>query len=108
MLLHSVLLLLCQGSDATTPLVCMGSKSLSHQTWYYSGTPFLRPPPLERPLDNVYLNMNVLISTPDERPPLLKGHFSDAKGVALQGVPLYCVSYFNIDLSKSNMKELIK
>ena len=34
-----------------------------------------RPPPLERPLDNVNLNINVLISTPDERPPLLKGHF---------------------------------
>ena len=46
----------------------------------YSGTHFERPPwaeatPLERPLDNVYLNINVLISTPDERPPLLKGHF---------------------------------
>ena len=43
-----------------------------------------RPPPLERPLDNVNLNINVLISTSDERPPLLKGHFSDAKGVASQ------------------------
>ena len=41
-----------------------------------------RPPPLERPLDNV--NLNLLISTPDERPPLLKGHFSDAKGMASQ------------------------
>ena len=50
----------------------------------YSGTPFERPPPLERPLDNVNLNINVLISTPDVRPSLLKGHFSDAKGVALQ------------------------
>ena len=46
----------------------------------YSGTPFERPPPLEKPLDSV--NLNVLISTPDERPPLLKGHFSRAKGVA--------------------------
>ena len=43
-----------------------------------------RPPPLERPLDNVNLYIKVLISTPDERPPLLKGHFSDAKGVASQ------------------------
>ena len=43
-----------------------------------------RPPPLERPLHNVNLNINVLISTPDERPNLLKGHFSDAKGVASQ------------------------
>ena len=46
------------------------------------GHPDERPPPLERPLDNVNLNINVLISTPDERPPLLKGHFSGAKGVA--------------------------
>ena len=49
----------------------------------------LRPLPLERPLDNVDLNINVLISTPEERPPRLKGHFSDAKGVASQvGFPL--------------------
>ena len=48
------------------------------------GHPNERPSPLERPIDNVNLNINVLISTPDERPPLLKGHFSDAKGVASQ------------------------
>ena len=48
------------------------------------GHPDERPPPLERPLDNVNLNINVLISTPDERRPLLKGHFSGAKGVASQ------------------------
>ena len=42
------------------------------------------PPPLERPLDNVNLNINVLISTPDERPSLLKSHFSDTKRVASQ------------------------
>ena len=48
------------------------------------GHPDHRPPPLERPFDNVYLTINVLISNPNERPPLLKGHFSDAKGVALQ------------------------
>ena len=48
------------------------------------GHPDERPPPLERPLDDVNLNINVLISTPDERPPLLKGHFSGAKGVASQ------------------------
>ena len=48
------------------------------------GHPDERPPPLERPPDNVNLNINVLISTPDERPPLLKGHFSGAKGVASQ------------------------
>ena len=40
--------------------------------------------PLERPLDNENLNIDVLISTPDKRPPLLKGHFSDVKGVASQ------------------------
>ena len=48
------------------------------------GHPDERPTPLERPLDNVNLNIDVLISTPDERPPLMKGHFSDAKGVASQ------------------------
>ena len=47
------------------------------------GHPDERPPPLERPFDNVNLTLNVLISTP-ERPPLLRGHFSDAKGVASQ------------------------
>ena len=48
------------------------------------GHPDERPPPLERPLDNVNLNINVIISTPDERPPLFKGHFLCAKGVASQ------------------------
>ena len=43
-----------------------------------------RPTPLERPLDTVNLNINVLISTPDERPLLLKGHFSGAKRVTSQ------------------------
>ena len=49
------------------------------------GQPDKRPAPLDRPLDNVNLNINELISTPDEWSPLLKGHFSGAKGV----VPLY-------------------
>ena len=48
------------------------------------GHPDEKPPPLERPLDNVNLDINVLISTPDERPSLLKGHLSGAKGVASQ------------------------
>ena len=48
------------------------------------GHPNERPTPLERPLDNVNLNINVLITTSDERPPLLKGHFSAAEGVASQ------------------------
>ena len=43
-----------------------------------------RPTPQERPLDNENLNINVLIFTPGERPPLLKGHFSDAKWVVSQ------------------------
>ena len=48
------------------------------------GHPNERPTPLERSLDNVNLNIYVLIYTPDEMPPLLKGHFSGAKGVASQ------------------------
>ena len=48
------------------------------------GHPDERPLPLERPLDKENLNINVLISIPDERPPLLKGHFYYAKGVASQ------------------------
>ena len=46
------------------------------------GHPDQRPSPLERPLDTVNLNITVLISTPDERPSLLKDHFSESKGVA--------------------------
>ena len=48
------------------------------------GHPDERSTPLERPLDNVNLNINVLISSPDERPPLLKGYISGAKWVASQ------------------------
>ena len=61
------------------------------------GHPDERPPPLERPLDNVNLNINVLISTPDERPPLLKGHFSGAKGVASQE-GFHCTRLFLLSL----------
>ena len=43
-----------------------------------------RSTPLERPLENVTLDINILISAPDERPPLLKGHISGVKGVASQ------------------------
>ena len=57
------------------------------------GHPDERPPPLERPLDDVNLNMNILIFTPDERPPLLKGHFSNAKVVASQE-GFYCTSMY--------------
>ena len=48
------------------------------------GHPDQRPPPLEMPLDTVNLNITVLISNPDERPSLLKDHFSESKGVASQ------------------------
>ena len=57
-----------------------GGKISSKVESLLRGHPDERPPPLERPLDNVNLNINVLISTPDERPPLLKGHFSGEKG----------------------------
>ena len=43
-----------------------------------------RSQPMWKGHDTVNLNINVLISTPDERPPLLKGWFSDAKRVASQ------------------------
>ena len=56
--------------------------------------PDKRPLPLERPLYKENLNINVLISTPDERPPLLKGHFSDAKGVASQE-GFHCIIIIN-------------
>ena len=58
--------------------------SLNYMQWnlFWEATLTRGHTPLERPLDNVNLNINVLISTPDERPPLLKVHFSDAKGVA--------------------------
>ena len=48
------------------------------------GHPDKRSNPLERSLDTVNLNINVLISTPDERPPLSKGHFLGVKGEASQ------------------------
>ena len=68
----------------------MISISISTNTYCHTVEPILRghpderPTPLEMPLDTVNLNINVLISTPDERPPLLRGHFSSAKGVASQ------------------------
>ena len=54
------------------------------------GHPDGRPTPLERPLVMVNLNMNVLNSTPDERPLLLWGYFSSVeRGGLTRGVPLY-------------------
>ena len=45
------------------------------------GHPYERPTPLERPLDTVNLNIDVLISTPDERDPPARPLFW-SKGVA--------------------------
>ena len=62
----------------------------NHCTCRSTVEPFLRghsderPTPLKRPLDIVNLSKNVLISSPDKRPPLLKGHISGPKGVAKQ------------------------
>ena len=66
------------------------------------GHPDERPTPLERPFDKVNLNINVLISTPDESPPLLKGHFSDANGVASQE-GFHCISFSNIIIHKATI-----
>ena len=63
--------------------MCILEKKTVHR--YKMGpSPLGRPPSLERPLDNVNLNINVFMSTPDERPSSLKGNFSGAKGMALQ------------------------
>ena len=51
---------------------------------FLRGHPDERPTPLERPLNNVNPNINVLISSPDERPPLLNGYIFGIKGVASQ------------------------
>ena len=58
------------------------------------GHPDERPTPLVRPLENVNLNINVLISTPEERSPLLKGHIPGAKGVASQE-GFHCITFLN-------------
>ena len=80
----------CEGREAR--LIHRSDRDLnpgpSHKTYTVEpllrGHPDKRPPSLERPFDNVNLNINVLISTPDERPPFLKGHFSGGKGVTSQ------------------------
>ena len=79
----------------SSTLVLSFIHSLNMIEWYtveplLRGHPDERPPPLERPLDNVNLNIYVLIFTSDERPPLLKGHLSDAKRVASQE-GFYCI-----------------
>ena len=49
-----------------------------------TGHPDERPTPLGRTRVIVNLTINVLISTPDERPSLLKSHIYNAKSVASQ------------------------
>ena len=54
------------------------------------GHPYEHPIHLESPPVNVNLNTNVLISPPDERPPLLKGHISNHTwGGLARGTQLY-------------------
>ena len=43
-----------------------------------------RPTHMARPHDDVNLNMKLLVFNPTMRPPLITGHLSSAKGVALQ------------------------
>ena len=45
---------------------------------------YILEPLLRGHADDINLNINVLIYTPEERPPLLKGHISGPKGMALQ------------------------
>ena len=71
------------------------------------GHPDKRPVPLKRPLDNVNLNINALIYTPGKRPPLLKGHFSGAKGVASQE-GFHCAPLIVLLLLLTYMYQLIK
>ena len=80
---HTALTEAVSSSDYDTIYYILYVRFLSYE---YTMEPLLRGHPDERPtpLDNVNLNINVLIATPDERPPLLKGHISGAKGVASQ------------------------
>ena len=63
----------------------------------------MRDQPLERPLDNVNLNINVLISTPDERPPLLKGRFSGEKRGSTVLRNIYAFEYMLLFLTAASL-----
>ena len=65
------------------PLQYMACSHMCQTRYTIQWNPFWEAT-LDRSLDNVNLNINVLISPPDKRPHLLKGHFFDAKGVASQ------------------------
>ena len=71
----------------------------------FRGHPDERPTSLERSLDNVLIStpvfvlINVLISTPQERPLLLKGQFSVAKGVTSQE-GCHCISWYHNNINK--------
>ena len=63
-----------------------------------------RSPLLEKPVDNVYLTINVLISTHYQRSPLVKGHISGAGGVLmprLQGAKIIWIT-IRIVIQKMN------
>ena len=48
---------------------------------YLRGIPEKKPTPLEMTREEVNINLGILISTPDERPPLLKEQILGAKWV---------------------------
>ena len=69
------------------------------------GHPDKRPTPFERPHDYENLNQHVLISTPDERPPLLKGHISGTNVEASQeGFHCTCIMLIYYERSYNFMK----
>ena len=70
--------------------------------------PFLEATPLERPFDNVNLNKKVLISTPYERPSLLKDHFSCTKGVSLHCILKLSHAIFKFDVILSGIMSYFK
>ena len=58
----------------------------------FEGHPDERSTLLNRSLVIVNLKVNILISTPDKGPPLLKGHFSNAKGLTSQE-GFHCIQF---------------
>ena len=82
------MLMPCQGKSITKTVFDKETTNLREKRSDNTVEPFLRgppdekPPPLEGPFGNVNLNINVLIFTSEEWPPLLNGHISGAKGVA--------------------------
>ena len=69
-----------------------------------NGHPNERPTPLERPLDNVNLNIDVFTLTPDKKLPLLKGHISDENWLASQE-GLHCIL---LEADTNDVRSLIR